>query len=88
MRHRNVRNVSDVVGEWGLWQLNITSFSISISLFSALNNLSVSFYAPNVKYWCSDNTTSNQSQAIDGCVNGCKNWEFDKTVFESTIIDE
>ncbi|CAG2119725.1 unnamed protein product, partial [Medioppia subpectinata] len=95
MRRKNVRHVSDVVGEWGLWQFNITFFSVSISLFSALNNLSVSFYAPTVKHWCADSNTTgptipynNETQSIDGCLNGCQNWEFDKSVFKSTIIDE
>ncbi|XP_054158733.1 organic cation transporter protein-like [Oppia nitens] len=98
MRTTNVRHVvTDLVGDWGLWQLNIVMFSISISLFSALNNLSVSFYAPNIKYWCTDNdttttTTSASNQTFKStdyyCLNGCHNWTFDKSVFKSTIIDE
>ncbi|XP_054158732.1 organic cation transporter protein-like [Oppia nitens] len=87
-----VRHVTDIVGEWGRWQLNIALFSISISLFSSLNNLAVTFYAPKVDYWCGDDgaTTSanNQSQSIDYCLTGCQNWTFDKSVFKRTIIDE
>ncbi len=64
MCEKNVKHVSDVVGEWGLWQRNITYFSLSISLFSALNNLSVSFYAPNIQYWCADNNTDSNEVLI------------------------
>src|ERR1700733_5012454 len=53
----NVKHVSDVIGEWGKWQRNITFFALSISIFSAFNNLAVSFYAPDVKYYCADNDT-------------------------------
>ena len=58
MSYKSVKNISDIVGEWGLWQKNITFFCVSISLFSALNNLSYSFYAPNITYHCADNTTN------------------------------
>ncbi|XP_054158725.1 organic cation transporter protein-like [Oppia nitens] len=60
----NVRQVTDIIGEWGLWQLNIVLFSISCNIFLALNTLSVSFYAPTIKYWCSDNN-NNYTNYVD-----------------------
>ena len=56
MNGKKIKHISDVVGEWGPWQRNITLFTLSSNLFSAFNNLALSFYAPNISYWCSDNT--------------------------------
>ncbi|XP_054158726.1 organic cation transporter protein-like [Oppia nitens] len=94
----NIRQVSDIIGEWGLWQLNIVMFSLSCNIFLALNTLSLPFYAPTINYWCSDNNNTNNiatgAAAADDidinnqCLNGCQNWTFDKSVFKSTIIDE
>ncbi|XP_054158724.1 organic cation transporter protein-like, partial [Oppia nitens] len=93
-QQQTVRHVTDIIGEWGLWQLNIVVFSISLQLFLIWHTLSVSFYAPTISYWCSDNSTdaglgNNQTLTLDDyCLNGCQNWTFDKSVFKSTIIDE
>ncbi|XP_054158731.1 organic cation transporter protein-like [Oppia nitens] len=89
----NVRQVTDIIGEWGLWQLNVVMFSITIQIFLAFQTLAVSFYAPTISYRCTDNisnyTTGNDNQtSYDYCLNGCQNWTFDKSVFKSTIIDE
>ncbi|XP_054158700.1 organic cation transporter protein-like [Oppia nitens] len=93
----SVQQVSDIIGDWGLWQLNIVVFSISIQLFLAFHTLAVSFYAPTIDYKCTDNditsttttTTSANNETNDYyCLNGCKNWTFDRSVFKSTIIDE
>ncbi|XP_054158745.1 organic cation transporter protein-like, partial [Oppia nitens] len=100
----NVRHVTDIIGEWGLWQLNVVMFALSCNIFLAFHTLSVSFYAPTTSYWCSDNNNNNNddddgtgaanigNQTLKStdyyCLNGCQNWTFDKSVFKSTIIDE
>ncbi|XP_054158727.1 organic cation transporter protein-like [Oppia nitens] len=97
-----VQHVTDIIGEWGLWQLNVVMFSVSCAMFLGFHTLSVSFYAPTINYWCSDNNNNNDTGADNigsnnktlfksndyYCLNGCQNWTFDKSVFKSTIIDE
>lgn len=58
-RSRQVRQVSDIIGEWGRWQANIAACCISIAIFSAFNNLASAFYAPNVDYYCQDDAPLN-----------------------------
>ncbi|XP_054158730.1 organic cation transporter protein-like [Oppia nitens] len=59
MKQQTVRHVlTDIIGEWGLWQLNIVVFAISLHIFMAINSLSVAFYAPTIKYWCADNNNN------------------------------
>lgn len=42
----------EITGPYGRWQFYITIFLLIGNLFSAINALSGSFYAPNVDYWC------------------------------------
>ncbi|XP_054167878.1 organic cation transporter protein-like [Oppia nitens] len=47
-----VTNVSDIVGPWGRWQLNIFAYFFIGAMCSCWHSLGLSFYAPNISYWC------------------------------------
>lgn len=48
-----VRQISDIIGDWGLWQANTAFFVITAAMFSAFNNLASAFYAPaGVAFQC------------------------------------
>ena len=49
-----VKHVADIVGEWGRWQFNFTSFCFILWAAAALNNMGYSFHAYNNDFWCSD----------------------------------
>lgn len=51
----NVQNVSDIVGSWGRWQRNVFIFFFIGAMCSCWHSLSLSFYAPNIDYWCTSN---------------------------------
>jgi hypothetical protein len=48
-----VANVSDIVGPWGQWQRNIFIFFFIGAMCSCWHSLGLSFYAPNIDFWCS-----------------------------------
>lgn len=96
-----VMDVSDITGDWGSWQRNIFLFLFSGAIFSAFHGLGLTFYAPDIDFWCSedgyvvDPDVSVWSNSTDQCVmqvNGsnveCKSWLYDKSFYESSIISE
>ncbi|CAG2171400.1 unnamed protein product [Oppiella nova] len=48
----DVTNLSDIVGPWGQWQRNIFIYFFIGAMCSCWHSLGLSFYAPNVSYWC------------------------------------
>jgi hypothetical protein len=48
-----VAHVSDIVGSWGQWQRNIFIFFFIGAMCSCWHSLGLSFYAPNIDFWCS-----------------------------------
>ncbi|RWS23965.1 organic cation transporter protein-like protein [Leptotrombidium deliense] len=88
-----ILHVSDIIGGFGKWQRNIFLFCTSMAMFSSLNNLAYSFYAPGIKYSCielKNGSTLNISNTKEVCKqqDQCLHWQFDNSVFSSTIIDE
>lgn len=47
-----VSNVSDIIGPWGPWQRNIFVFFFIGAMCSCWHSLGLSFYAPNISFWC------------------------------------
>jgi hypothetical protein len=48
----SVTHVSEIIGNFGKWQLNIAAFYFTIYILSPFNNLGITFHAPKIKYWC------------------------------------
>lgn len=54
-----VEQVCDIIGDSGLWQLNITIFCITASIFTSLNGLVANFYQAPSDFECTqDNFVS------------------------------
>lgn len=49
---KEIKHVCDMIGDWGWWQINLVTFSISVAMFSAFNNLTSAFYAPTIPFEC------------------------------------
>lgn len=49
-----VKHVSDIIGDWGLWQTNIAIFCTSVAIFSSFNGMVPNFYQPRTSYKCID----------------------------------
>ncbi|CAG2162653.1 unnamed protein product [Oppiella nova] len=48
------KQISDLVGEWGIWQRNLTIFVFILTALNAYNDLSYTFHTYEVDYWCKD----------------------------------
>ena len=49
-----VKHISDIVGEWGKWQLELFVYCFLLSSAAAFVNMGYSFHAKSVDFWCSD----------------------------------
>ena len=54
MNSNEVKQISDIVGEMGKWQLNYIGFYIALRTAFALSNMGYNFHAYNNDFWCSD----------------------------------
>ncbi|XP_022244729.1 organic cation transporter protein-like [Limulus polyphemus] len=46
-------DITDTFGRYGPWQRRVFIFMSTVSIFSAMHNLAISFFAPNIDHWCS-----------------------------------
>jgi hypothetical protein len=51
---KEVKYVADIIGEWGRWQLVLSSFMFIVEIVTAISNMGYSFHAFDVDYWCHD----------------------------------
>ncbi|RWS14793.1 hypothetical protein B4U79_04894, partial [Dinothrombium tinctorium] len=89
----SVTHVTDIIGNFGKWQLNICMFCTSMAIFSSFNNLVGPFYAPKINYYCTqlkNGSVLNISNTEEVCMRKeeCLQWRFDENIFHKTIIDE
>lgn len=49
-----VKQVSEIVGEWGPWHTNITLFCTTVAMFSSFNSMTSNFYQPATDFRCTD----------------------------------
>ena len=91
-----VKHVSDIIGNWGPYQLRICLFLIPAYIMAIFQNLTLPFYAPKIDFWCS---SPNSSHLINSCLispnasdwdqgNKCTEFEYDMNFYRSTLIDE
>jgi hypothetical protein len=51
---KKVQHVTDIVGEFGQWQLWLAIYVFLIDIVSAFNNMGYTFHAFKVDFWCED----------------------------------
>ena len=96
-----VTQVSDIIGNWGKWQTNVAVCCISAQLFSALNGMVSSFYAPPVNFNCISSDVNTSSLALNSDVikksfdnqcfinnESCTKFEYDTREFAYTAVSE
>ncbi|XP_023222062.1 organic cation transporter protein-like isoform X1 [Centruroides sculpturatus] len=69
MDKASVKDITDVIGQFGHWQRTIFIVVFCLGLPAAWNHLIIAFYAPNVAHWCiPSEISSNFSQQSWGNV--------------------
>lgn len=92
----NVKHVSDIIGNWGPYQLRICLFLIPAYIMAIFQNLTLPFYAPKIDFWCK---MPNSSHEINSCFinpngsiydesNKCYEFDYDMSFYRSTLVDE
>ncbi len=51
---KEVLNVSDIIGDWGKWQRNLSFLVFFQGIAMALCTMGFSFHAFKVEFWCHD----------------------------------
>jgi len=88
-RKDHLFDISDVIGQWGNYQRQVSFFTTSTAIFSAFNNLAGSFYGPKANYKCVvNNVTQDYSCPAPGSGIVCDKYIYDKTDFDRTIVTE
>jgi len=49
-----VKNLTDIIGEFGRWQMWLTLYVFFIKFGIAFNNMGFPFHAFKVDFWCDD----------------------------------
>jgi len=84
--------ISKVIGNYGPWQQKFVVFYMIIYLISPFQNYGIVFYAAKSDFWCADiaqNLTETEFNLIKNvCIDKCQKYEYDRTVFTTTIINE
>lgn len=86
--YSGVKQLSDIIGDWGLWQTNIALCCITSAAFSAYNGLVSSFYSPNIAFSCKDLSIPLEQ---DQCgLNGtrCSVFKYEESEFGHTAVQE
>lgn len=90
-----VTGVSDIVGDFGRWQQIVFAFFFTCGMFSAWNGLALSFFAPEVKHWCSDDgddgllsATAVNSSCLRSNGSQCERWKYDESVYTGSVVQE
>lgn len=91
-----IKHVSDIVGNWGPYQMRICIFLIPAYIMAIFQNLTLPFFAPKIDFWC---RSPNSSHEINSCFidpngsiydesNKCTDFDYDMSFYRSTLVDE
>lgn len=77
--------VASIIGSFGRWQIQLFAFFFTCGMFSAWNSLSLTFFAPNVEYWC-DGSDDLSSKCNTSEGTKCTKWNYKEG--PANIIEE
>lgn len=84
--------LSQLIGRFGPWQLNISLFYFLSYTLTTFNNLGLAWHAPKTDYHCqSDQNSVLWATKQESCSSAvqCQQWAFNNSIgFERTIIEE
>ncbi|KAJ6646134.1 Organic cation transporter protein, partial [Pseudolycoriella hygida] len=89
----DVKHASDIYGEWGPLQRNVTIFFVMIYIVASFQNMGVIFYLSPIDYHCrlpeeyQDRNVS-KCYLYEGSTVKCTEWQFDYSFYQKTLIDE
>lgn len=85
--------IVDLVGSWGRWQFQFFLLFLLFSVLVVWHSLQYTFLAPNIDFWCVDDTFGNDS--LNVCPGNCTKWSYNvgadngnSTFYRSTILSE
>ena len=89
----DVQHASDIYGEWGPLQRNVTIYYIALYVIASFQNQGIIFYMPPIDYHCKlppGGETKNVSKCFEyeGSSEPCREWTYDRSFYKSTLIDE
>lgn len=89
----NVQRASDIYGEWGPLQRNMTIYFVMIYIVSAFQNTGVVFYLTPINYHCQlppgfEDRNVSKCFTFEGSTEKCSKWQFDNSFYKKTLIDE
>ncbi|XP_054165993.1 organic cation transporter protein-like [Oppia nitens] len=89
------KDISDIIGEWGVWQRNLMIYVFILMTILAYNDLGFSFFAYQPEFWCNDVPIDYENKTIDMKCNQfintsqvCTQWKFNSQEFDKSIISE
>jgi hypothetical protein len=71
------------MGALGKWQIFICAVVFLLKFPVAWHQMAIIFLAPPVDFNCTSIANN-----TDQCAAGCKEWEYDRSVFKETIVTE
>lgn len=91
--HDDVQRASDIYGEWGPLQRNVTVFFVMIYIVASFQNLGVIFYLSPIDYHCRlpegfEDRNVSKCFKFEGSTEKCTDWQFDHSFYKKTLIDE
>lgn len=89
----DVRRASDIYGEWGPLQRNVSIFFVLIYVVASFQNIGIIFYVSPIDYHCKlpagyEGHNVSKCFLYEGSTEKCTEWEFDHSFYMKTLIDE
>ncbi len=89
----DIQHASDIYGDWGPLQRNMTIYFVMIYIVSAFQNTGVVFYLSPIEYHCQlpagfEDRNVSKCYTFEGSTERCRKWQFDNSFYKKTLIDE
>lgn len=89
----DVKRASDIYGEWGPLQRNVTIYFVLIYIIASFQNTGVIFYLSPIGYHCRlppgyEDRNVSKCFKFEGSTEKCSEWQFDHSFYKKTLIDE
>src|ERR1700755_1276052 len=85
----DVKRASDIYGDWGPLQRNVTIFFVMLYIVASFQNTGVIFYLPQIDYQCRlpqgyEDRNVSKCYKFEGSTEKCTEWQFDNSFYKKT----